>query len=55
VGVLEIMNHQTTLDMWDTPAFRKIGGGTWDGEPVTVHIDDGTGEVEMVYWGEWKF
>lgn len=49
------MDYQTTLDKWSPSGLRHIGGGTWDGEPVTVHINNSTGEIEMVYWGEWKF
>lgn len=36
----------------EAPAkWRTIGGGIWDGEDVTVEINDSTGEIQMIYWG----
>lgn len=46
-------DRQTTLDVGN--CWRHIGGGIWDGEDVTLSINDTTGEIEMLFWGEWKF
>lgn len=32
--------------------WRVIGGGIWEGEDVTISINDKTGEIEMLYWGK---